>query len=134
MPTFNSWNVSYSTISFVERALLGHAKVASFKRSDDIVFDIQLKDGKHLKMLLLNEYTLGLAAIHRALAEFPGIEYIVTGANWNGYTKEAKQYGKENDLGLFVLGEFFGSLYWSNPKQYYQKDADGNPIYHYKSA
>ena len=134
MPDFNNWDVSYSAISFIERALGTHAKVASFKRSRDIVFDIKLTSGSAIKMLLVNEYTLGLAAIHRALTEFPGVEYIVTCANWNGYTREAKEYGRQNDLGIFVIGEFVGSLYWTEPKKYYQKDQDGNPIFYYKAA
>ena len=134
MQKLNSWDVPYSAISFVERALRTHAKVASFERSKDIVFEITLVNGKSIRMVLVNEYTLGLAAIHRALSEFPGVEYIVTCANWNGYTPEAKDFGQENNLGIFVVGEFFGSLYSPEPKKYYQKDKDGNPIYHYKTA
>lgn len=130
----NNWGVSYSAISFVERALLTHAKVLSFKRTKDILFDIALENGKSIKMLLVNEYTLGLAAIHRALSEFPGVEYIVTCANWNGYTSEAKEYGQENGLGIFVVGEFFGSLYRDDPKTYVKKDENGRPIYYFKAA
>ncbi len=39
-----------------------------------------------LKVLLVDEYTLGLAAIHRALSAFPEMDFIVTGGIWNGYT------------------------------------------------
>ena len=85
-------------------------------------------------MLLVDEYCLGLAAIHRARNEFPEADYIVTCANWNGYTREAKEYGDENNLGIFNIGEFFGALNWTNPKTYYQKDRDGNRIYAYKVA
>lgn len=134
MPEFNDWGVSYSAISFVERALRGHAKVASFERTKDIEFDIELTNGKSIKMVLVDEYTLGLAAIHRAQSEFPGVEYIVTCANWNGYTREAKDYGRKNGLGIFVVGEFFGALHLTEPKKYCQKDKYGNPIYYYKAA
>jgi hypothetical protein len=134
MPEFNTWNVSYPNISFVERALNTHQRIASFKRSQDIVFEIELINGQSIKMLLVNEYTLGLAAIHRALAEFPDVEYIVTCANWNGYTYEAKEFGQKNDLGIFVVGEFFSSLYWTEPKKFYKKDKDGKPIFYYKAA
>lgn len=132
--SFNKWNVSYSSISFFENALQGHTKVNSFRRTDDIVFQIELKSGEEMKAVLVNEYTLGLAAVLRAQAEFPGIEYVVTCADWNGYTREAKEYGKKNDLGIFTAGEFFGALNWSKPKTYAKKDSNGNPIYHYKSS
>jgi len=100
----------------------------------DIQFLIEHVDGTILNVLLVNEYSLGLAAILRAGDEFPDAEYVVTGGNWNGYTPEAKDYGRENDRGIFNTGEFFGALNWTNPKRYYQKDRDGNPIYAYKSA
>ena len=131
MPEFN---VPYSSISFFEGVLNAHQKVVSFQRTKNILFDISLTNGSKIKVLLVNEYTLGLAAIYKALTEFPGIEYVVTCANWNGYTCEAKDYGRDNNLGVFNLGEFSGALHWSEPKKYHSKDEDGNPIYPYKSA
>ena len=93
MPDFNSWGVSYAIISFFERALSGHNKVESYKRVNDIHFVIEHVNGTKLHVLLVNEYSIGLAAVLRAKAEFPEIEYVVTGGNWNGYTPEAKEYG-----------------------------------------
>lgn len=133
MPELNSWNVSYTIISFFERALNGHDKVVSIERSRDIHFTIQDIRGRVLRVLLVNEYSLGLAAVLRARTEFPDIEYVVTGGNWNGYTPEAKEYGRANSIGIFNVGEFFGALNWTDPKKYTQKDSDGNPIYNYKS-
>lgn len=134
MPNFNDWNVPYSMIRFFARALDGHNKVASYKRTKDIYFTINLVNGNTLNVLLVNEYSLGLAAVLRAMAEFPDAEYIVTGANWNGYTPEAKEYGLQNSIGIFDAGEFFGALHWTEPKKYYRKDKDGNPVYSYQSA
>jgi len=134
MPEFNSWGVSYAIISFFERALRGHNKVVSFQRVNDIQFLIEHANGTTLNVLLVDEYSLGLAAILRARGEFPDVEYVVTGGNWSGYTPEAKDYGRENDLGIFNTGDFFGALNWTNPKRYYRKDRDGNPIYAYQSA
>jgi hypothetical protein len=134
MLEFNSWGVSYSMISFFECALRGHGKVASFRRVHDIQFLIEHVNGTIINMLLVNEYSLGLAAVLRAREEFPDAEYIVTGGNWNGYTPEAKDFGRQNNLGIFNAGEFFGALNWTNPKSYYQKDRDENPIYAYKST
>lgn len=133
MSEFNSWSVSYSIISFFERALRGHDKVASLRRVNDIQFLIEHVNGEILNALLVNEYSLGLAAILRARTEFPDIEYIVTGGNWNGYTPEAKAYGRQNGIGIFNTGEFFGALNSPHPKRYHRRDRDGNPIYAYKN-
>ena len=131
---YNDWNVNYSTIAFMERALGSHSKVADFERSQDIVFKITHIDGRILKIVLVDEYTLGVASVHKILSQFPGTEYIITGANWNAYTRQAKDFGRKNDIGIFVIGEFFGALHWSEPKKYVKKDKDGNPVYHYRAA
>ncbi len=133
MPESNNWDVSYSIISFFERALAGHDMVQDFTRTQDIVFTITQRNGATFKTLLLDEYVLGLAAVLRAKAEFPDVEYIVTGGNWNGYTPEAKKYGRDNDFGIFNTGEFFGALNWREPKKYYKKDSEGKPTYAYKN-
>lgn len=133
MPDFNSWGVSYAIISFFERALTGHNKVESFIRVVDIHFVIEHVNGTTLHVLLVDEYSLGLAALLRAKAEFPEIEFVVTGGNWNGYTPVAKEHGWHNNIGVFNTGEFFGALNWTPPKRYHRKDKDGNPIYAYKN-
>ncbi len=134
MSEFNNWNVSFSTISFFSDVLEGHNKVESFQRINDIQFIIKHVNGTTINVLLVNEYSLGLATVLRAKNEFPDVDYIVTGGNWNGYTPEAKKYGMQNDLGIFNTDEFFGSLHWTEPKNYYKKDGDGNPTYAYKNT
>lgn len=130
----NNWNVSYATIKFFERALGGHDKVQGFQRTKDIHFAIKHVDERTLTVLLVDEYVIGVAALLRAKEEFPDIEYVVTGGNWNGYTREAKEYGLANGIGVFNVEEFLGALTWKRPKEYVQKDKDGNAIYHYKRA
>jgi hypothetical protein len=134
MSEFNNWNVSYGLIKSFENALEGHRKIEKFKRVQDIVFHITLWDYSEIKVLLLDKYTLGIAAVLDVLKEFHDIDHIVSGANWNGYTKEAKQYGWDNDIGIFVMGEFLGALNWQNPIKYHKKDRDGNPVYQYCAA
>jgi len=130
-PPRNNWDVSYSVIAFFERALNTHSKVERFVRTRDIFFQIELANGSQLKVLLVDEYTLGLADLHRAQSEFTEMEFIVTGGNWNGYTREAKQYGLLHDLGVFNIEEFLGALNWSEPNKYHKKDSDGKPTYAY---
>lgn len=74
--SFNNWEVSYSSISFVENTLSGHKKVDCFIRSKDILFAIKLVNGIMLNMILVDEYCLGLAAIYKVRSEFPEADYI----------------------------------------------------------
>ena len=130
----NDWGVQYHSIAFFERVLRNHNKVLSFSRNNDICFRIELMNGEYIVALLVDEYVLGLAAIHRAQEEFPDIQHVITCGNWNGYTPEAKKYGLENGIGVFNSSEFFGALHRSNPIEYVKLDEDGNPEYAYKAA
>ena len=134
MSNDNNWGVPFSSIRFFENALKGHSKVEEIQRTQDILFEITLCDFTNTTALLLNEYTLGLASVLEAIREFPNLQHIVTGANWNGYTREAKKYGLDNKIGIFVIGEFLGALNWSEPYKYYKKDDKGKPVYEYRSA
>ena len=121
----NDWGVSYSAIRFVEDALSSHPKVCSVVRRDDIVFEIERVDGlSSATVVLVNRYTLGLADVLRAKSDFPEMDCIVTCANWNHYTAEAKQYGMNNGICVFNVGEFFGSLHWTEMIKYVPPDPD----------
>ena len=128
----NNWNVSYSSILFFEQALIGHKKVHSFERTEDIYFTIQKDDFSIIKVVLVDRYTLGIADIYRAIEEFHNFDYIVTCGEWNGYTPEAKQWGLENQKGVFIPSEFFAALYKKDFWNYAKKDKDGKPIYCYR--
>jgi hypothetical protein len=119
----NDWGVSGGAIQFVEEALSSHSKVKSFSRHDDIVFEIERVDGmSSATVVLVNRYTLGLADVMRAKSEFPKMSCIVTCANWNHYTDDAKQFGTRNGICVFNIGEFFGSLHWTEMIKYVTPD------------
>jgi len=82
----------------------------------------------------VSEYTVGVAAVIRATDEFPDMNHIVTSGVWCGYTVEAKEYGLEHNIGVFVIDEFMGALSWDDPIEYVKKDADGKSIHRYKAA
>ena len=121
----NDWDVSYGAIRFVEDALSSHVKVSNFTRRDDIVFEIErVGDMSSTTAVLVNRYTIGLADVLRAKREFPDMDCIVTCANWNHYTGDAKEYGKKNGIGVFNVGEFFGALHWKEMIKYVPPDPD----------
>jgi hypothetical protein len=115
----NDWDVSYAAITFLEQALGTHAKVASFTRTCDIVFDItRIGRMTPVTAVLVNRYTLGLADLMRARGEFPQMNCLVTSGNWNRYTEEAKEYGKQIGVCVFNISEFFGALRWKEMINY----------------
>lgn len=118
MAEINQWGVPFSTILWFESVMKKHSKVVSVKREKDILFTIIDNVGRVFKVLLLNEYILGVATLMKALDEFPEAEYIVIGGDWNKCTDEAKEYGDNNNIGIFNFSEFMGAVNSKNPKSY----------------
>jgi hypothetical protein len=131
----NSWGVSYSAIAWLEGALKGHKRVTNFVRERDIVFVIDRPSPfPAIRLLLLSEYTLGLATLLKAQGEFPDVNCIIVGSDWNAYTQDAKQHSLGNSFGLFTFSEFFGAIHYEKFYEYAKKDDHGKPIYAYRSA
>ena len=128
----NSWGVSYSRIAWLESAIKSHGNVIRYSRHDDIIMKFARKDGSSITLICLDEYTLGEAMVHRVLNEFPEVNFISVGGNWNGYTREAKQLCLSNSNGRFNSSELTGALWKNEFWLYHQRDDDGNPIYPYK--
>lgn len=88
----NSFGVSFSQISFLERLLAGHPNVSEVTRSHDIQFDIVRERGEPIRLACLNEYACGLARVFEAQEAFPGVNLIYVGGVWNSYTGDAKRH------------------------------------------
>lgn len=131
----NSWGVSFSHISWLERLLSTHGNVAEVSRRNDIVFDIVRKTYKdHLVVLCCNEYVMGLTQVHRALAEFGKLNIVYIGGGWCGYTRQAKEFTLDQQIGLFVTDELSGALWKREYWNHHKRDQKGDPEYFYKST
>ena len=128
----NSWGVSFSRIAWLESAIQSHGNVIHYSRRDDIIMEFDRKDGSSITLICLDEYTLGESLVHRVLQEFPEVNFISVGGNWNGYTREAKQLCLSKNIGLFNSSELTGALWKNEFWLYRQRDDEGNPIYPYK--
>lgn len=129
----NSWGVSYSRIAWLETVIKSHDNVASFSRHNDIIMEVTRKIGCPLIIICLDEYTLGEAAARRVMQEFPSVNFISVGGNWNGYAPEAKALCLSNRIGLFNSSELSGALFKDEFWTYHKKDKEGNPIYPFKA-
>lgn len=127
----NNWSVSFAQISWLERLLTSHGNVAKVTRHDDLVFEVDRKrQADHLTVVCLNEYTMGLTAVHRVFHEFgkPGIIYV--GGGWCSYTLQAKEFCLAEHVGLYVTDEMSGGLWANEHWTYCKRDKDGDPVYH----
>ena len=130
----NSWGVSYSRIAWLEDAIKSHNNVIQFSRHNDIVIEVERKNGRPITVICLDEYTLGESGVRRLMNEFPLVNFISVGGNWNGYTPEAKELCLSNQIGLFNSSELTGALFRDDFWNYHKRDREGNPVYPYKRS
>lgn len=128
----NDWGVTYGRISWLEDAVRSHENVISLRRYDDIVMDVERDRGRGFILICLDEYTLGESAVRRVMREFPLVNFIYVGGNWNGYTPEAKELCLSRKIGVYNAGELTGAIFKDEFWAYHKKDKDGNPLYPYK--
>lgn len=130
----NSWGVSYSRIDWLEQAIKNHGNVISVSRHDDIIIEVERSSGSNLTVICLDEYALGEAGVRRVFQEFPTVNFISVGGNWNGYTPEAKELCLSRNIGLYNASELTGGIWNDDFWKYHGRDEKGNPIYPYKRA
>jgi len=128
-----NWGVKPSRIQFLDRVLSTHGNVRHVIQHDEIVFEaMRAAPGDQLTILCCDEYTMGITSVYRALREFGKLDIIFVGGVWCGYTREAKEYCTEAKIGLYNSNELNGALWREEHWSYYQRDKDGNRIYHYR--
>jgi hypothetical protein len=128
----NSWGVSYSRIAWLENAVKSHNNVTRLSRHDDIIMEVERENGSPITLICLDEYALGEAGVRRVMQEFPLVNFISVGGNWNGYTPEAKELCLSNRIGLFNSSELAGAIFRDDFWSYHKRDCEGNPEYPYK--
>ncbi len=128
----NSGIPSWKSVQFFRDAITEHDAVVSLIDRGDNVFVINRKNDSPVVVYLTDVYTVGIADLIDAKARIPDLNCIVTISNWNGYTREAKERGIQDQIGVFLFAELMGALnrddYWA----YVKYDKDGKPTYHYQ--
>ncbi|EMJ98762.1 MULTISPECIES: hypothetical protein [unclassified Leptospira] len=123
----NAWNVSFSVISWLERALKTHKNVKEVSRFDDVMFRVVRKNqNDEILIFCADEYACGITFVHKVLDAYPNCNCISAGGAWNGYTRKAKEYCDSNNIGLFVSEELLGALWKDEYWKHYKTDEEGN--------
>ncbi len=121
-----------SSVQFFENTMTGHSEVQSIVKRDENIYVINRNRYAPIVVYLTDIYTIGIADVINAKEQIPDLGCIVTISNWNGYTRQAKEYGIENLIGVFQCSEFMGAVNRSEIWGYAKKDEDGNPTYRYQ--
>lgn len=108
----NNWNVPFSHISWLGRALSTHGNISKVTRSRDIFFTVsRIRQLDELNILCLRKYTLGLTEAQSALAEFSETNIIYIGGNWSQCTSDAQRFCQDLDVQVCTSSELLGMLW-----------------------
>ncbi|MDO6658002.1 hypothetical protein [Anaerobacillus sp. 1_MG-2023] len=118
-----------TSLAFLEERLSAHNKVVNFTKTDEYFYKIQRCTGLvEINLLLVDCYTIGFAEYIYFKKEFPIANAIVTSSNWNRYTLDAKNAARQEEVGLFNIGEFLGALNFDEFWNYVKKTDKEDPF------
>ncbi|WP_430603074.1 hypothetical protein IGJ02_000396 [Enterococcus sp. DIV0724b] len=117
------------SILFFEKVIKNHDEVVSVEKIKECYYCLTLNSTKKYKVYLTNIYTVGIADVID-LSTVYDVDAIVTMSSWNSYTLEAKEYGQNMGIGVFIFKELMGAINYDKPEEYYSRiDEDGNKVY-----
>lgn len=116
-PIYKKIPCPQSIDSFVN-GIENHNKVLGINKISDVIYELKKVDGDTLIVYLTNIYIVTEADIEEITmnASKFDINVIVTMSAWNSYTKEAKEYAKNQNIALFKYKEFYGALNFNGSK------------------
>jgi len=131
----NNWNVSFGSISFLNKILSTHGNVKNILRSKDILFTLErINKIEKLKIVCLEEYCVGVTIMRRVIEEFGRVDIIYSGGEWTGYTPEAKELCISEKIGLYNSKELSGGLWKNEFWNYNKRDEKGDTISYCKTG
>jgi len=74
------------------------------------MFDVDLKDGRSLRVFATNTYFFTEYTFEQVMAIDPAVDAIICSNPYGGYTLEAKALCINHKIGLFRLKEFMGAI------------------------
>lgn len=113
MPSGREWTdqLASSTVEFFIGTIGGHDKVVSVEQESQNVFVVtragELSD---VRVWVCDVYTLGIADYLEITRRDSEVDAIVTMSGYNSWTRDAKNQGYDDEVGVFKFGEFMGAL------------------------
>lgn len=116
---------SDTEIDYFKKILDSHDRVNNYQELSDQQYTVNRTESKQAVFVYLTGlYTIGIADCMDILQKNPQVNCIVSSAAWNGYTSDAKEYTKSNEVGLFTLTEFMGAMNYDEFWNYVKKNRD----------
>jgi len=100
-----------ATVSaYIEKFLANHSFIERMEKLNIAMFDVDLKDGRSLRVFATNTYFFTEYTFEQIMAIDPGVDVIICSSPYGTYTWEAKALCIDHKIGLFNLKAFMGAI------------------------
>jgi hypothetical protein len=117
------------SIRFFEERIKNHDRVTKVEKIEENYYCLILANSRPYRVFVTNIYTVGTADVIEIMSDYK-VDGIVTMSIWNGYSLDAKMYGRKLGVGIFLLKELMGAINLEKPEFYYSYiDDDGRECF-----
>jgi hypothetical protein len=85
--------------------------VSGVEEVDDFHFVVERPGKSELRIYLTNKYILSVTDVIEILSDSPDTNCVVSAMNYNQDSPQAKEYCREQGVGLFKAVELLGAIY-----------------------
>lgn len=111
------WLSYYGHYKYFEGQMHQHGMVASLTAEGTGVYCLGRTQGDTLRVFICECYAFGIAEYLETIEKLGRLDTVIINSAWCGYSPEAKRHCRDENIGLFAIGEFMGALhrdnYWS---------------------
>ena len=119
MPAHNSefpWLSYYGNYRFFEERMHEHSKVSGLSKINTGLYDIQLKDGRTIRVFICECYAFDDADYFETVENYGAINAVVISSNWCSYDLDTKLERMKEKVGVFDIKGFMAAInktrYW----------------------
>lgn len=125
MPAHNEnfpWMSYYGNYNFFEQRMREHSKVNSIESINPSLYNVELTDGRTLKVFICECYSFDVAEYLESCENYGELDAVIISSNWCGYSLDVKRHCMSEHVGVFNIRDFMAAInrneYWKYLTQY----------------
>lgn len=102
--------LEFRNSEYIEKILADHSFINRMERLNITMFDVELKDGRSLRVFATNTYFFTEYTFEKIISIDPAVDAIICSNPYGTYTWQAKTLCIEHKIGLFTFRGFMGAI------------------------
>lgn len=104
------WPSHYGHFNFFESRMRSHGRVRTCNPVGGGVYELTRHNGDVLRVFICECYSYGVAEYFETVEKIGDIDVAIINSAWCGYTDQLKIQCRDQQVGVFTIGEFMGAL------------------------